>query len=309
MVCLSSMSRKRNLARRALAAAGREAYPVAMTNSSEWEGRVGHAWAAEWQRTDRSFAGLTARLLARIAEVPAREVLDLGCGAGELALAVAKARPEAQVTGLDLSAELVEAARVRGAGCANLSFVHGDASRWRPDAAPDLVISRHGVMFFPDPHQAFAHIAQIAAPGARLMFSCFRTARENEWARAVLPLSVAPPPPGDAPQGYQPGPFGFGDPALVRDILSQTGWTDIALEPVDYDYLAGEGPEAPDDAFAFLRRIGPAAGAMFNLPPEEREAGEQRLRAVLEARFDGQRIAWPAAAWIATARAPQSPMA
>ncbi|MFD2780968.1 methyltransferase [Novosphingobium pokkalii] len=70
-----------------------------MTQASDWQGGVGRAWAEEWQRTDRTFAQLTPALLAAIAAQPGATVLDIGCGAGELSLALAAARPQAHVRG------------------------------------------------------------------------------------------------------------------------------------------------------------------------------------------------------------------
>lgn len=270
---------------------------------TDWDGRVGHAWAVEWQHTDRSFGGLTRELLARIAPLPGCEVLDLGCGAGELSLALAAARPEARVTGLDVGHELLAAAQARADGRANPAFVLGDASVWKPEVAPDLVVSRHGVMFFDDPRAAFAHIAGFAATGANLVFSCFRPVAENPWAGAVA-AAVAPGATPPRPAGYMPGPFGFGDRAFVEAMLVEAGWRDVAVTPVDYDYVAGEGADPVADAMAFLRRIGPAAAPLRSLPRDEREAAEARLAAVLEARLAAGRIVWPAAAWIVTARAP-----
>ncbi|WP_338468023.1 class I SAM-dependent methyltransferase [Novosphingobium sp. ZN18A2] len=274
-----------------------------MTSNRDWEGRVGHAWAAEWLRTDRSFGELTQTLLARIAPLAGARILDIGCGAGELSLAFAQARPDAQVTGLDLSPELLDAASARGGDRANLSFVQADASEWRPDEAPDLLVSRHGVMFFDDPRTAFAHIAGFAAPGANLVFSCFRAPAHNRWAGEVA-QAVAPDATQGSPDGYAPGPFGFADPALVEDILTSAGWRDVSLTPVDYAYVAGvgKGEAAVEDALSLLRRIGPAARALRELPEAERTAAESRLRTVLEARREGSQIAWPAAAWIVSAR-------
>lgn len=275
-----------------------------MNMTSDWDGRVGHAWAIEWRHTDRSFAGLTRELLARIAPLPGAELLDVGCGAGELALALADARPEARVTGVDVGHELLDAARKRADGRASPVFVHGDASTWRPTAAPDLIVSRHGVMFFDDPQAAFAHIAGFASPGANLVFSCFRTVAENAWAHEVA-AAVAPDAATPRPAGYAPGPFGFGDPAFVEAVLAGAGWRDIAFAPVDYDYVAGGGGDPVAEAMALLRRIGPAARALRELPRGEREAAEARLHAVLEARLADGRVAWPAAAWIVTARTPE----
>ena len=59
-------------------------------NKHEWQGKTGRTWATEWQRTDRSFGGLTERLLARSREFACDNALDIGCGAGELSLALAR---------------------------------------------------------------------------------------------------------------------------------------------------------------------------------------------------------------------------
>src|SRR5690606_24970017 len=130
---------------------------------------------------DRSFAGLTERLLQRCRDFAFESALDIGCGAGELTLAIARGWPECRITGVDISPQLVAVAQERGANRPNAAFVAADAATWRPETpwAPQLLVSRHGVMFFPDPMLAFAHLHQVAAPGAGLLFSCFRAWNEN----------------------------------------------------------------------------------------------------------------------------------
>ena len=84
-----------------------------MTTNAEWAGRVGDVWAREWSRTDRSFANLTPHLNnAVLAAAPERGcAIDLGCGAGETSIALATARPDLDVTGVDVSEDLIEVAR------------------------------------------------------------------------------------------------------------------------------------------------------------------------------------------------------
>lgn len=266
-----------------------------MTNAGDWQGTVGRSWAAEWRRTDVSFSELTPALLSAIAAEQGSEVVDIGCGAGELAMAVAAARPQARVTGIDISPDLIEAASER-AYAANLSFELADATAWQPRNRPDLLVSRHGVMFFPDPPQAFAHLAAVSAPGARIVFSCFRSAAQNEWAAAIadlLPRSEPPP-----PQPFAPGPFALAQPEHVRRCMA--GWRDLAFTAVDFDYIAGTGADAVGEAMALFRRIGPAAAALRTLPEEQREEVADRLRDLVKAHHHDGRVAFQAAAWLVT---------
>ena len=87
-----------------------------MTVAADWTGSVGDVWAAEWRRTDRSFADLSrhldAAILAVASDRPFR-AFDIGCGAGGTSLALAEARPDATILGVDLSVGLVDVARER----------------------------------------------------------------------------------------------------------------------------------------------------------------------------------------------------
>ena len=275
-----------------------------MTNAYEWTGTVGRSWADEWQRTDRSFTELTQRLLARIAMLPGDRVLDIGCGAGELALAIAKARPASKALGVDISTELVEAARSRAAGQANVRFAVADVSAWSDVAfVPELLVSRHGVMFFDDPGAAFRHLRGASSPGARLVFSCFGPFAGNAWA-SEMTSTISPAEAAAFTDPHAPGPFAFADPLRVRAILDDAGWTDVAWQPEHFTYIAGEGDDPVADALAFFRRIGPAAPRLRALAAAERAGAEAALRALLERRRVDNRVCFDAMAWIVSAQAP-----
>lgn len=271
---------------------------------SDWQGRLGDVWAREWVRTDRSFVGVARALDAAIlgAAPDTGTVLDLGCGAGSTSLALAAARPSLAITGIDLSADLIAVARSRGAGQPNLRFEVADIAD--PSAMPGggyaMAVSRHGVMFFADPVAAFAAIRSRLEPGAPLIFSCFRSPECNPWATEPLEaIAGAPPRPADT----APGPFAFADPDHVASILHEAGWCEVAKRAVDCRYLAGAGPDPVADAVEFLSRIGPAARALADVPPDDRAAALTRVRAVLERRIVHGAVDFPAAAWIWSARA------
>jgi cyclopropane fatty-acyl-phospholipid synthase-like methyltransferase len=103
-----------------------------MTDTFEWRGRVGDAWAEEWRRTDRALEPVQRALLDLLLPMlpPGAAGLDIGCGAGATSIALAEARPDARVTGLDLSETLIAAARARAKG--RVTFAVGDASAWTP---------------------------------------------------------------------------------------------------------------------------------------------------------------------------------
>ncbi len=268
---------------------------------SEWQGSAGETWAAEWRRTDRSFAGVTEQLLRRVSEFRFSRVLDVGCGAGELSLAIARGHHDATVRGVDVSPQLVEASCKRGNNLANVSFALGDAGEWQPDDGfcPDLLVSRHGVMFFDDPPAAFANLAGLAADGAHLLFSCFRSPAENPFfteIASLLPAPPTPPPPGS------PGPFAFGDPERVRSILSAGGWTDIDLQKIDFGMVVGAGDDPVADAVDYFAAIGPAAVAAREMEDGDRDAFFSRVRKVAEAHCADGIVAFPGAGWIVTAR-------
>lgn len=272
-----------------------------MTCAGEWQGAVGRNWAAEWRRTDTSFSQLTPHLLEAIVAERGDRVADIGCGAGQVSLAIAAARPGARVTGVDISPDLVAAASMRAqqdhSELANVSFECADAAVWQPPVTPDLLVSRHGVMFFPDPPKAFAHLAAVSAPCARMVFTCFRRPDENDWATQIaglLPESHEP-----ARSAFPPGPFAFALPDHVRRCMA--GWRDLDFTPVDFDYVAGAGEDAVSEALALFRRIGPAAAALRDLPDSERDAVLTRLHDLVVAHHHDGQVRFRAAAWLVCA--------
>lgn len=273
-----------------------------MTTAREWLGDVGDAWASSWSATDVSFADLSCRLdPAIVAAAPEGEgrAVDLGCGAGATSIALATARPDLSVTGVDVSADLVRVATERGSEPGNLTFAVADLNR---DAAivaqgADLLCSRHGVMFFDDPAAVFAALRSAANPGARLVFSCFRASSLNPWAGALVADLTGSVPPSP-PQGYAPGPFAFADPGFVASMLAAAGWRADKPEPVNYRYVAGRGPDPIAQAVAFFQRIGPVARMLRDASTCERAALVDKLTVLLQARAEGDAVAFPAAAWI-----------
>ena len=176
-----------------------------MTDQSEWTGKVGNVWADEWRRTDRSFGPVTERLLQVARAAPFAQALDIGCGAGEISVDLAKGAPSSRVLGVDISDDLLDVARARSGDLPNLRFELADAASWMAGEAekPDLLVSRHGVMFFADPAAAFsisgAHTvvfpAEESPPPGRARQARFRPPATalDEYDRTLSSSSLSNP--------------------------------------------------------------------------------------------------------------------
>ena len=103
---------------------------------------------------------------------PGERVLDVGCGCGATSLELlARVGPQGQVVGLDVSAPMLERARQRDSAP---QWVLADAASHPFETSFDRIFSRFGVMFFPQPIRAFAHLRQQLRPGGRLAFICWQ---------------------------------------------------------------------------------------------------------------------------------------
>jgi SAM-dependent methyltransferase len=271
-------------------------------STSEWLGQSGQSWAQQWRRTDRGFSMLTERLLRGTREFSFSSALDIGCGAGELSLAIARGRPQCRVIGVDISPPLIEVARERGSNLRDVVFELADAATWQPAEpfAPELLVSRHGVMFFDDPVSAFTHLRELAAPGAGLMFSCFRDRDLNPALTDAARLLPDPPPPPADP--HAPGPFAFADRERVEAILTSAGWSDIAFEAYDFAMIVGAGADPVEDALDYFTTIGPAAPLARELDKAQREVFLGLLRDLARRNLHEGIVSLRAAAWIVTAR-------
>jgi SAM-dependent methyltransferase len=161
-----------------------------------------------------NFTAIVAPRLVRFAGiVPGAKVLDVGCGTGVVGLTAARAG--AQVTGVDLTPELIARAKENSA-------VMGVTADWRegdaealplPDGAFDVVVSQFGHMFAPRPEVAVREMLRVLKPGGTIAFATWPPEMFVGRMFAVNAKYAPPPPQGVAPPGQ------WGDPALVRERL------------------------------------------------------------------------------------------
>ncbi len=225
---------------------------MANTDMAEyWNGRPADVWVTEAERFDSMLARFGRRLLTATVLEPGERVLDVGCGNGATSLEAARAvGPGGRVTGLDLSAPMLEVARRRAEEQGiDMDFVQGDAQTASIDQPFDVVVSRFGVMFFDDPEAAFANLAKAARPGGRLCFVCWQEMFANEWIAVPAMAMVAHVGLPEMPEPGAPGPFALADAGRIRDILASAGWSDVSVEEHKDAMLMGRDPE---DVLSFM---------------------------------------------------------
>src|SRR5436190_7499890 len=131
---------------------------------------------ALWEKGDFTRIAATMRgsgesLVNSLGVRKGMKVLDLGCGDGTTALP--EARLGADVLGVDVASNLVEAARRRAAaeGLSNCRFQEGDASNLEDlqDRTFELVVSIFGAMFAPRPFDVAKEMVRVTRPGGRIV--------------------------------------------------------------------------------------------------------------------------------------------
>jgi SAM-dependent methyltransferase len=186
--------------------------------------------------------------------------LDVACGTGGVALVAARAG--AEVTGLDISAEQLEKARVAAskAGLA-IRLDEGDAQQLPyGDATFDAVASAFGIIFAPDRHQAAAELARVTRPGGRVVVTSWT---DDDWAE--LSRSVG----RESPTGGQEYMWGRED--AVRESLGDA--FELRFEDGEW-HVSGDSPEA---IWELMSTSAPPLKAFLEgLDDERREQARQR---------------------------------
>ena len=240
---------------------------------------------ALWEKGDFTRLAATMResgesFVAKLGIKPGLRVLDLGCGDGTTALPEAKLG--AEVLGVDIARNLVEAGnrRAKEAGLANCKFQHGDATNLQPlpDKSFDLVVTIFGAMFAPKPFDVAKEMVRVTKPGGRVVMGNWIPGDPTLVAQVLKISSAYTPPP---PEGFI-SPMTWGVEANVMERFTAAG---VAAENISFQRETFTFRHAGTPA-AFLAEFRNFYGPTMNaFAAAEKDGRVAQLQQELEALF------------------------
>jgi SAM-dependent methyltransferase len=241
---------------------------------------------ALWERGDFTCIAATMRdsgeaLVKELAITNGLEVLDLGCGDGTTALPAAMLG--ANVLGVDIARNLVEAgnARAQTLGLDNCRFQQGDATDLHPleDDRFDLVVSIFGAMFAPKPFDVAKELVRVTRPGGRIVMGNWIPNDPTLVAQVLQIITAYSPPP---PDGFiSPMTWGLEHHVIERFAGAGVREEKISFERSTYTFSF---PGTPTELLAEFRTYyGPTMNAFEAAAATGRDA---ELQAELQTLFN-----------------------
>jgi SAM-dependent methyltransferase len=236
---------------------------------------VAGGWREHADFIDERSRPLTERMIAVTDPQQGERVVELACGPGTVALAVAPLAGE--VVASDVADEMVAIAADRAAerGLDNVRARRLDLEAIdEPDESFDVAFCREGLMLVPDPARAAGEIRRVLRPGGRAAISVWGPRERNPWLSVVFDavsdeLGAPVPPPG------MPQPFSLEDSTAFARALSAGGFADVALSEVDVPLRAASVEEWWTRTLALA---GPLAAMVAGLPNATKDSLLGRVR-------------------------------
>lgn len=242
------------------------------TTTQQWQ-TAAEAWH-RWGPTLTTWLGPSTETMLDMAGVrEGSRVLDVAAGAGEQTIVAARrVGPDGHVLATDISSNILDfaAAEASNAGLNNVEIRVMDGENMDELEADsfDAVISRVGLIYFPDQQKALTGMLRVLKPGGSIGAIVYSTPDKNQFfsipisiirRRAALP----PPLPG------QPGPFSLGAPGVLEEAFRAAGFRDIETRVVPAPVRmksAAECVRFERESFGALHQM------MASLTDTEREA-------------------------------------
>ena len=247
------------------------------TTKEQWQ-TAAEAWH-RWHPTLKKWLGPATDLMLNMAEVrEGYSVLDIAAGAGEQSITAAeKVGPSGYVLATDLAPKILDFALdlAKEKEINNIETKEMDSENLTlADNSFDTVISRVGLIFFPDQQKALKEMKRVLKPGGFVAAIVYSTADKNQFFS--IPVSVirkrAQLPP---PLTGQPGPFSLGAEGVLDDAFKKAGFINVQSKtvsaPVQMD-KAEDCVQFEYESFAALHQM---LGGLSN---SEKDAAWEEIR-------------------------------
>ncbi len=258
------------------------------TTEQQWQ-RAAEAWH-RWDPVLQAWLGPTTELMLDLARIgPGSRVLDIVAGCGEPGLTAAtRVGPSGYVLATDIAAEMLvyadREASERGLTQFETRVMDGENLELE-DETFDAVLSRVGLIYFPDRAGALAEIRRVLVPGGRISVVVYSTPDRNKFFSipvGIIRREAQLPPPSPA----QPGPFSLGNPGVLEETLRSAGFSEVEVHAVPSPLLlpsAAECVRFERESFGALHQM------LSGLPPEHQGAvWEEIERELSQFERDGQ---------------------
>jgi ubiquinone/menaquinone biosynthesis C-methylase UbiE len=255
------------------------------TTREQWQDAA-DAWH-RWGPTLSTWLGPVTELMLDMAGITeGSRVLDVAAGAGEQTLRVARrVGSTGYVLATDIAPNILAYAEeaVRQAGFSNVETRVADGENLDlQDAQFDAVISRVGMIYFPNQQQALAGMRGALKLGGRIAAIVYTTPENNQFFSVPVSIirrraQLPPPLPG------QPGPFSLGSPGVLEEAYRKAGFRTIQSRVVEAPLRL---PSAADCVRFEQESFGALHQMMAGLTGAERQAAWEEIEQELR-RYEG----------------------
>jgi SAM-dependent methyltransferase len=246
------------------------------TTRAQWQDAA-EAWY-RWEPTLSAWLGPATEMMLDMAGITdGSRVLDIAAGAGEQTIRAARrVGPSGYVLATDIAPNILACAEdaARQAGLTNVETRVMDGENLElQEGTFDAIISRVGLIYFPDQHKALSGMHSALRPSGTIAAIVYSTPENNQFFS--IPVSIIrrraqlpPPLPG------QPGPFSLGSPGVLEEAYRTAGFRDIQTRRVAAPLrlpTAAECVRFERESFGALHQM------MAGLDEPEREATWQEI--------------------------------
>lgn len=215
------------------------------TTHQQWQ-EAAEAWYRWSPLLHRWLGNTTNKMLDMAGVTIGQKVLDIAAGAGEQSITAAKrVGPTGGVLATDISANILEYAKQMAmqAGISNIKTAVMDGENLTlEDEAFDVVISRVGLIYFPDQQKALKEMLRVLKPGGKIAAIVYSVPEKNTFFSVPVSIirnraQLPPPLPG------QPGPFSLSQKGVIENTFSMAGFKNITSLLVNAPLICASAKE------------------------------------------------------------------